>query len=84
MRTSKGRPVPQRPTPVHMVANHMVTQYPPHFTVTVIDSYNSCARFMWTPSRSSPIDIGKAEGLVYIVSQPNVTITKISGYNEAA
>lgn len=84
MRTSKSRPDPQRPTPVHMVANHMVTQYPPNFTVTVIDSYNSCARFMWTPSRSSPIDIGKAEGLVYIVSQPNVTITKISGYNEAA
>lgn len=41
----------------------------------------SCAHFMWTLSTSHPI--GKAEGLVYIVSQPNVIITKITGYNEA-
>lgn len=42
------------------------------------------AHFMWTPSPVVHL-VGKlAEGLVYIVSQPNVTITKITGYNEAA
>lgn len=41
---------------------------------------DSCARFMWTP----PSHHDTAEALVYIVSQANVTITKISGYNEAA
>lgn len=44
---------------------------------------SSCAHFMWTLSTIHH-QIGTAEGLVYVVSQPNVIITKSTGYNEAA
>lgn len=55
--------------PVHLAPGHV----------------NSSARFMWTLSTTTiHHQTGTAEGFVYIVSQPNVIITKITGYNEAA
>lgn len=65
----------------------MVTQHSCAAAVAApVPVYHSVsAPFMWTFSTSIHQRIGTAdEGFVYIVSQPNVIITKITGYNEAA